>query len=229
MRGFRLATAISRPQFNDLGSMAMAGTPDVVGFWPRFRSLFALLPCIAAFAVMLVSPPIVPSGSWAQFDLDSLAWLSFIAGAVFRWWGAIYLASSARGVLVTAGPFSICRHPIHLGNLLLGLSLVMFVGSATLALGFALAAAAYLMIVLRAEERWLEQRYGGRFREYCRRVPPLVIRPARFQSPETIFVSARDLVLELRRAAFWMWLPVIGKTLAQFRAETWWPHLLRLP
>jgi len=207
----------------------MAGSPEVDGFWPRFRSLLALAPAAVALGLALVSPPILTCGSWAQFDLESLAWLSFVAGAAFRWWGAIYLAGAARGALVTAGPFSICRHPSQIGNLLLGTSLVLFIGSATFALGFAIAAAAYLTVELRAEERWLDRRYGRRFRDYCSQVPKVLIRPERFRSPETIFVSARELVRELRCAAIWMWIPVISKTLAQFRAETWWPHLLRLP
>ncbi len=207
----------------------MGRKPDVVGFWPQSRPLLGLAPAVVGLGLALVSTPILKCGSWLQFDFDSLAWLSFIAGAGFRWWGAIYLAGSARGALVTAGPFSICRHPVQAGNLLLGLSLVLFVGSATFALAFALAAVAYLTHAIRAEERWLDQRYGRRFREYRRRVPPLIIRPECFQSPETIFVSAKDLVQELRYATLWMWLPVIGKTLAQLRAEAWWPHLLRLP
>jgi hypothetical protein len=131
--------------------------------------------------------------------------------------------------LVTRGPFSICRHPIQVGNLLLGLSLVLFVGSATFALGFALAAAAYLTLALRADEHWLGRRYGLGFREYCLRVPLIIVRPGRFQSPETIFVSAAELVRELRCTVVWMWLPIVGQTLAQLRAENWWPHLLRLP
>ena len=199
----------------------MAGTPEVVGFWPRFRALLGLAPAFVALGLTLVSSPTVTCGSWVQFTLNSLAWLSFVAGASFRWWSAIYLAGSARGALVTRGPFSICRHPIQVGNLLLGLSLVLFVGSVTFALGFALAAAAYLTLALRAEEQWLGQRYGRGFREYCQRVPKLVIRPMQFQSPETIFVSAAELVRELRCAVVWMWLPVIGQTLAQLRAESW--------
>lgn len=207
----------------------MGRTPDLVGFRPRFRPLLGLAPAVVGLGLALVSPPTLECGSWLQFDFDSLAWLSFIAGAGFRWWGAIYLAGSARGALVTAGPFSICRHPIQVGNLLLGLSLVLFVGSATFAFGFALAAIMYLTLALRADERQLDQQYGRGFREYRRRVPSLIIRPERFQSPETIFVSAKELVQELRYAKLWMWLPVIGKTLAQLRAEAWWPHLSRLP
>jgi protein-S-isoprenylcysteine O-methyltransferase Ste14 len=209
--------------------MATAGISDNIGWGSKIGPSLGLSPLLLALALALVSAPIVPPGSWLQFDLDSLGWLSFAMGASFRWWGALYVAGSPRGALVTSGPFSICRNPMQIGNLLLGSSLVLFVGSATFAAGFVLAAIAYLSIAVGAEQRQLARRFGSEYRQYCGQVPRLWIRPGLFRSQETLFVSAHELGHELRLATIWMWLPVIGKTLAQLRAETWWPHLIRLP
>lgn len=118
---------------------------------------------------------------------------------------------------------------MQIGNLLLGLSLVLFVGSWTFALGSAVAAIAYLAVVVRDEQRLLTHRFGLEYRAYCRRVPAFWIRPGLFQSPETMFIDGVALWREVRRTALWMWLPVIGKTFAQIRAESWLPHLLGLP
>jgi protein-S-isoprenylcysteine O-methyltransferase Ste14 len=209
--------------------MATAGISDSIGWWSKIGLPLGLSPSLAALGLTLVSPPIVQAGSWLQFNLDSLGWLTFVIGAGFRWWGTLYVAGSPRGSLVTAGPFSICRNPMQIGNLLLGSSLVLFVGSVTFGLGFVVGAIAYLSLAVNAEQQRLTRRFGNDYRDYCQRVPRLWIRPGLFRSPETLFVSIRDLGRELRIATLWMWLPVIGKTLAQLRTETWWPHLIRLP
>jgi protein-S-isoprenylcysteine O-methyltransferase Ste14 len=214
---------------DSFGLMATAGISDNIGWWSKFRPSLGLLPSIVALALAVVSSPIVPAGSWLQFDLDSLGWLSFVVGAGFRWWGALYMAGSPRGALVTTGPFSICRNPMQIGNLLLGSALVLFVGSATFGAGFVLGTIVYLSIVVGAEQKGLARRFGSDYRQYCQRVPRFSIRPSLFHSPETLFIGARELGHELRFATLWMWLPVIGKTLAQLRAEAWWPHLIRLP
>jgi protein-S-isoprenylcysteine O-methyltransferase Ste14 len=211
------------------GFMATAGISDNVGWESKIGPSLGLSPLLLALILALLSAPIVPPGSWLQFDLDSLGWLSFAIGASFRWWSALYVAGSPRAALVTSGPFSICRNPTQFGNLMLGVSLALFVGSATFAAGFMLGAIAYLSIAIGAEQRQLAKRFGNEYRKYCGHVPRLWIRPGLFQSQDTLFVSARELGHELRIATLWMWLPVIGKTLAQLRAEPWWPHLIRLP
>src|SRR5207248_2867428 len=115
---------------DSFGFMATAGISDNIGWWSKIGPSLGLSPLVLALTLALVSAPIIPPGSWLQFDLDSLGWLSFAMGASFRWWGALYVAGSPRGALVTSGPFSICRNPMQIGNLLLGSSLVLFVGSA---------------------------------------------------------------------------------------------------
>ncbi len=186
-------------------------------------------PGVAGLALALLSPPLVAAGSWRQFEVDSVAWLSFVLGSALRWWGTFYLASSPRGMLVASGPYSMCRHPIQLGNLFLGASLALFVGSATFGVGAAFTAVAYVAVVVAAEEHRLMSRFGIEYAAYRRRVPAFWMRPGLYHSPETVFVDGVALAGELRRTALWMWLPVLGKTFAQLRAEAWLPHLLRLP
>ncbi|HEV3415576.1 MAG TPA: isoprenylcysteine carboxylmethyltransferase family protein [Pirellulales bacterium] len=209
--------------------MATAGISDNVGWWSRIQPWLCLAPSALTLGLALVSSPRITVGSWLQFYVDTLGWLSFVLGAALRWWCALYLASMPRTALITSGPFSICRNPMQIGNLLLGFSLVLFVASATFALGFAVGAVVCLSMVVAAEERQLARSLGNEYRQYFHRVGRFLIRPSLFQSPETLFVDAAELARELRLTAVWMWLPVVGKTLAQMRADTWWPHLLHLP
>ena len=47
--------------------------------------------------------------------------------------------------------------------------------------------------------------------------------------PGPEFVDAGVLFSELRLTVLWMWLPLVGKVLSQFRGEIWWPHWIGLP
>ena len=117
-----------------------------------------------------------------------VGWLVFVAGTAMRWWSTLYLASGEPGKMVTAGPYSICRNPLSLANLLLGISLVCFLGSLTFLMGFALAAIGYLSLAVPAEERRLHGLFGDAYDAYRRQVlgfgrcPGCSTRPNRFWS-----------------------------------------------
>jgi len=127
------------------------------------------------------------------------------------------------------GPYSICRNPLQLGNLLFCVSLACFLGSLTCSLGFAIAAIVYFSLTIRAEEQKLRDRFGEQYDRYCQRVSRLWPRLRLFGTPENILLDIGSLTHELRLAAIWMWLPVLGKAAAYCRAAAWWPHLFGLP
>jgi protein-S-isoprenylcysteine O-methyltransferase Ste14 len=70
--------------------------------------------------------------------------------------------------LATGGPFRFLRHPIYMALNLLALGSAIWVPTPTLWIAF-------LLMVIgsdlrgRAEERILQEAFGGRYRDYCRR------------------------------------------------------------
>jgi hypothetical protein len=163
-----------------------------------------------------------------RVHVDTAAWLVFVAAAGVRWWAALTRAADPHA-LATTGPYSVCRNPMLIANLLFGMSLALFLASATFAIGFLVGAIGWFATVVAAEEHNLARRFGFEYQHYCRDVPRLWLQIRTFQSPETLTVCRANLLAEFRLTAVWMWLPVVGKLLAQLRAESWWPHLLRLP
>lgn len=118
-----------------------------------------------------------PWAPW-QFWIASLV---TALGLLFTVWARVYLGRNWSGVvtikrdheLIDTGPYALVRHPIYTGLL------VAFIGSA-MARGewrgvlAVLIAWAALWRKLRVEERWLLERFGERYADYCRRVPALV-------------------------------------------------------
>jgi protein-S-isoprenylcysteine O-methyltransferase Ste14 len=72
-----------------------------------------------------------------------------------------------RSPLVTSFPYSLVRHPIYLGWVLVVFGVPVMTASRLL---MACLSTAYLAIAVPWEERLLIREFGGAYREYCRRV-----------------------------------------------------------
>ncbi len=194
----------------------------------RWRGLVGALLLFPAFAVVLFSEPLVVEGSWAAFLLDAPGWFAFVAGAVFRFWPTIYIGGRKRTVLMSDGPYSICRNPLYLGSLLLSISMGFFLHSVVFGTVVGVAMVFYLASTIPAEERDLRSVLGAPYEVYCRRVPRLWPRFSLFRTEAVIEVKVKGLRLEARRGMLWMFIPLGGLLAANLRAHSWWPHWFNL-
>ncbi len=146
---------------------------------PAFYIVFSLL--YFGFCALIWRP--------LGFHFDQPARIAFLAAgaAVFCaglgliLWGRLtlgryYFGSTTHGAhlfeqhrLVTAGPFSIIRHPMYIGYLLAGLGGILLFQTWTMVF-FSLHFPA-LMLRARQEERVLAAEFGDEWRDYTRRVP----------------------------------------------------------
>jgi protein-S-isoprenylcysteine O-methyltransferase Ste14 len=79
-------------------------------------------------------------------------------------------------VLNTTGPYSVVRHPLYLGNYLIGLGMSLFTRTWFLPVIVSLAALLYYERIAAREEQFLESRFGDAFRQWAARVPAMVPR-----------------------------------------------------
>jgi protein-S-isoprenylcysteine O-methyltransferase Ste14 len=195
----------------------------------RWRGAIAGILLVPATFVSLFSFPLLKTGSWAQFALHAMAWATFLAGAALRFWSAIYLGGRKERELVSDGPYSIVRHPLYLGSVLLGASAALFLESPLV-----LAALLIVVVVLgattvRIEEGVLRSRHGdSAYDDYSARVAALVPSWRTFYTPRRITLDVNALRLEAARASRWVWIPLLGEALSLLRTQPWWPHLFRL-
>ncbi|MFV2065761.1 MAG: isoprenylcysteine carboxylmethyltransferase family protein, partial [Pirellulales bacterium] len=79
---------------------------------------------LVPFAVVaFMTPPYAAEGSSLDFLADAMAWLIFVMGGTFRWWATLYIGNRKQCVLVTDGPYSLCRNPLYVGTFLIVLSI----------------------------------------------------------------------------------------------------------
>ncbi len=108
------------------------------------------------------------------FALIFQLWLGFFAMAL---WKNRQAAASAAGVnrLVTAGVYSIVRHPIYFADILMAWGIFLFFPNLNVLL-----AAFWITLVFHGwmglEEEALSKKFGKKFSDYSRKVPKLVPR-----------------------------------------------------
>ena len=133
------------------------------------------VPFILGLLVFNSPPSPYASGLDALLDVGGLAVIG--AGLAVRAWAVGHAGRHTRSYklrsprLVTSGPYAYVRNPIYLGNLLIGLGIVIMAGSwiafGVLLLVFSVEYGAIVSL----EEEFLSNAFGEQYHEYRRRVP----------------------------------------------------------
>jgi protein-S-isoprenylcysteine O-methyltransferase Ste14 len=127
-------------------------------FLVRRRTFLGMM---VAFLLVIVATP-VPAMLYAGAAMMA-------AAHVLRLLCSGYIDKDAE--LATAGPFSWCRNPLYIGNFLVVISFALMSGRALALPVMLLLWLATHAPTVACEEEILREKFGGRFEEYCRRVP----------------------------------------------------------
>ncbi|KAB2794401.1 methyltransferase family protein [Daeguia caeni] len=98
--------------------------------------------------------------------------LSFIVAAIIgRMWCTLYIGGRKSAEIVQSGPYSVTRNPLYVFSTLGAIGIGAQTGSIIVAIGFGILCYIAFSIVIRTEEKFLEQNFGAPYRAYCRDVP----------------------------------------------------------
>jgi protein-S-isoprenylcysteine O-methyltransferase Ste14 len=127
-------------------------------------------------------------------------------GIIIRAWASGIVKKDES--LAVEGPYSLCRNPLYVGNILIGYSFVIFQGE----LWSLIALTAYLLLfypmTIRFEEQKMENLFGDEFNRYRREVPLLMPRLTPYETLRgwsfyQYFVENKDVVNEGLVLVFW--------------------------
>jgi protein-S-isoprenylcysteine O-methyltransferase Ste14 len=150
----------------------------------RYRSYAPLIP-LSYILILTALGPIPPGGA------DALAWwrgvglvLGFLGLASRAWTlGVAPAGTSSRGTvepraasLTTDGPYSVARHPLYLGNLLLWMGVAVLSGHPIGVVVTPLIFWIYHEKIMMAEERFLTEKFGAAYAEWAGRTPAMLPR-----------------------------------------------------
>ena len=124
----------------------------------------------------------------------------------FRIYSSIYIAGRKNDVLVTQGPYALCRNPLYLASLVGALGTALASMTLTIPLILLCGFVLYYPATIAREERKLALRHGGRFQGYRASVPKLVPRALMvpLDGPGTVEVMPAAFRRQLRDAVWFI-------------------------
>ncbi len=147
---------------------------------------------------------------WAVFALTALVFpgsfgagrfaaglLVALSGQILRYWAAGYIPKYrtekiGAPVLVTWGPYKWVRNPLYAGNFIMGLGWSIMLGWMWVAAFAAAFLLLYCLIVIPAEEEFLESKFGPEYVSYVKNVPSLFPYPRKGFPEESPFCQPFD-------------------------------------
>jgi protein-S-isoprenylcysteine O-methyltransferase Ste14 len=169
-----------------------------------FCSAFLIIALSVGWQLRHVSMP-SPTTDVAE---SVLAWCMLILGLALRFWSTLYIGGNKSKQLVDLGPYSICRNPLYVANLIIFLSIGVFLRSWMFLASTVVLAAFYHWFVIRYEEANLARRLGPAYEEYRRRVPTWWPNFSLYRDSPYIHVKTKNLFVELRRTSTWVFIPL---------------------
>ncbi|MBR4347917.1 MAG: isoprenylcysteine carboxylmethyltransferase family protein [Fibrobacter sp.] len=176
----------------------------------RFRGFI-----LALFAVALIACPAAPfpqSASISEFIPYLIALFLYTYGILMRIWARQYIGQHTRGStheadeLVTDGPYAHCRHPLYTSNLFIALGAASFhLGTNQLFVLFTPALLLFEFALARAEDSFLEEKFGDTWRTWALRTPMFPSRTAVF-APNSGSTPRRTFLQAFKAdASTWFW------------------------
>ena len=176
----------------------------------RFRGYI-----LALFAVALIACPAAPfpqGKSISEFVPYIAALFLYAGGIALRVRARQYIGQHTRGSthtadeLVTDGPYAQCRHPLYTSNLFIALGAASFhLGTSQLFVFFAPALMLFEFARARAEDRFLEEKFGDTWRTWALRTPMIPSRVAIFTSKSGSVPRRTFLQAFKADASTWFW------------------------
>lgn len=145
-----------------------------------------------------------------------------------RLWCSLYIAGYKTDVLITEGPYSICRHPLYffsfLGAIGVGLATETLLIPFVVFLGFTI----YYPYAMRSEEEELLKRHGVAYKIYRDATPAFFPQPSLLQEPETYTVHTRIFRKNIFDALWFIWLVGIMEIIEAFHELGILPAIFKL-
>lgn len=182
--------------------MALREELEQEGNWLfRNRSWLPLLLYPLAVATIYYHPEVahvcITNDAWGVSCLLvsglGLAVRALTVGSVPEGTSGRNTAGQVADALNETGIYSVVRHPLYLGNFLMWLGLLLFVGVWWFVLICSLAYWLYYERIMYAEEEFLRRKYGARYESWASRTPAFLPRFANWQ-PSTLPFSFKNVL-----------------------------------
>jgi protein-S-isoprenylcysteine O-methyltransferase Ste14 len=112
-------------------------------------------------------------------------------GAAGRAWATSYISGRKMKHLVTNGPYSLCRNPLYLFSMILGIGFGFCTQTLTAPCLIALVLTWLYYVQIKREEQELQRLFGREYESYLASIPCFVPSHRRYAEPDIVCISPR--------------------------------------
>jgi len=167
--------------------------------------------------LVLFTRPGLPLPSGLMDTIESTGMLLVIGGVLGRFWSILYIGSRKNKLVMQAGPYSICRHPLYLFSTLSVFGFGLMLGSVLLTFVMTALVLYILNDIASKEERFLRSEFGPAYDAYAARTPRIVPRLGQFSSPTEVTFNTNTLRRNFFDALVFLSLLPIGELTEHFK------------
>lgn len=164
------------------------------------------------FVVALVLVIAFSGSAWERQE-QFITSILFMIGCVLvgiatlgRLWCSLYIAGYKKDVLVTAGPYSMCRNPLYFFSLLGVVGVGFASETLTLPAVLFLVFTIYYPFVVKSEEAELRKLHGNKYNSYFGTVPRFIPKLSNLQEPTEYVVKPVIYRKHMFDALWFVWL-----------------------
>ncbi len=192
------------------------------------------IPLSRVIAVVLIAIIALSNSEWEE-TIPAVSTLLFFIGiflvaiaSLGRMWCSLYIAGYKTEVLITKGPYSICRNPLYFFSLI-GAMGVGFASETTLIptilfIVFML----YYPMVIHSEEKELQSLHGEKFEKYAATTPKFFPKLSCLTEPEKYIVNPIVFRKHMFSALWFVWLAGILEIIEELHELKMLPVLFKI-
>jgi len=155
----------------------------------------------------------ITTQSYWETANEIVSFILFLIGIVLvaisslgRMWCSLYIAGYKDKMLVTQGPYSLCRNPLYFFSLVGTIGVGCATETFTFPVVFFVIFVSYYGFIIRKEEARLRELFGETFDQYMKAVPAFFPRRAGFTEPSTYQVTPKAYRRNLMSALWFIWI-----------------------
>lgn len=168
----------------------------------KLRKLFLALVAATSVILVLFSDSLWVAKSSVHIALDYLGYLLILACVIGRAWCALYIGGNKKSSLVVIGPYSTTRNPLYLFSVLGSVGIGFQAGNVSTGVLLGLFVFGVFSVVIGQEEKFLLDRFGEDFQNYCEATPRWWPKLSCWKDVPTLLIQV-DLVRNTFRDALW--------------------------
>ncbi|MBR9832880.1 methyltransferase family protein [Acidiluteibacter ferrifornacis] len=180
----------------------------------RYRSYLPVIIIVAGLAVFVQTQMTTEAPSWIHlFNIGCFAVSAL--GLIIRMIAVGYSSdntsgrNTAQGQIAddinATGLYSICRHPLYVGNYFMWLGIAMLTLNFWFIIAFTLLYWLYYERIIFAEEAYLIEKYGDKYLKFAENVPAFVPSFSKWKKPQNTF-SAIKIIRQEKTGILYLFL-----------------------